>query len=250
MSRTRDRNGKAAHYGLPSRIEACLFDLDGVLTQTAALHAVAWKALFDDFLRMRAWAIGDSFAPFDPIVDYGQYVDGKLRMDGARAFLASRDIHLSDSQLIALAERKDGIFLRLLQEQPIEKYEGSVRYVAAVHQGGLKTAVVTSSRHGQKVLSAAGLEGLFDVRIDGEIAAEKKLAGKPAPDTYLAAAYATGMPPKAAAVFEDAIAGVEAGRAGRFGWVVGVDRLGHAEELRTHGADVVVDDLSRLLEST
>jgi beta-phosphoglucomutase family hydrolase len=239
-----------ATFGLPPGMRACLFDLDGVLTKTAALHAEAWKQLFDDYLRERALATGTPFVAFDAATDYDRYVDGKLRIDGARSFLVSRNLRLPESQVAALAQRKDKFFLGLLKKKRVETYEGSVRYVEAVRTGGLKTAVVTASRHGRQVLGAAELSALFDVRIDGVTAGAEHLAGKPAPDSYLAAARALGVPPSQAAVFEDAIAGVEAGRAGHFGYVVGVDRAGQAGALRQHGADVVVSDLSLLLEHT
>lgn len=239
-----------APLGLPPAISAGLFDLDGVLTKTAALHAAAWKQLFDGYLYERARRTGEPFVPFDVVADYGKYVDGKLRIDGAHSFLVSRHIRLPISEVAALADRKDELFLGLLKKESIETYEGSVRYVEVTRACGLKTAVVTSSRHGRQVLDAAALGGLFDARIDGVTAAAEHLAGKPAPDAYLAAAKAVGVLPREAAVFEDALAGVEAGRAGRFGYVVGIEhtgQAGQAEALRLHGADVVVGDLSLLL---
>jgi len=237
-----------ATLGLPPATRACLFDLDGVLTQTAQLHATAWKQMFDDFLRSWSGAHGQPFIPFDPAGDYTQYVDGKLRIDGARSFLRSRGIQLPEDTVQELASRKDGILLRLMTERGVETYGGSVRYVHAARDAGLRTAVVSSSKHTQQALAAAGIADLFDAKVDGIIAAEQHLAGKPAPDTYVAAAHAVGVDPAQAAVFEDAISGVEAGRAGHFGYVVGVDRVGQAAELRRHGADVVVTDLAALLE--
>jgi beta-phosphoglucomutase family hydrolase len=242
------RRTAQATLGLPPGTRACLFDLDGVLTQTAKLHAAAWKQVFDEYLREWSASAGRPFIPFDPVHDYTQYVDGKLRVDGARAFLASRGIHLPADAVRDLAGRKDEILLQLLQHEPVETYDGSVRYVRAVREAGLRTAVVSSSKHTEPVLVSAGIADLFDARIDGVVAEEEHLAGKPAPVTYLAAARAVGVEPAQAAVFEDALAGVEAGRAGHFACVVGVDRVGQAAELRRHGADVVVTDLAQLLE--
>ncbi len=245
--------------GLPGSIRACLFDLDGVLTETATLHAKAWKQMFDDFLSARARSTGQPFVPFDPIHDYDRYVDGKPRDDGTHSFLASRGIQLpegtdSDPETVdtihGLGKRKNTIVLNLMREQGVEAYPGSVRYLHAVKEAGLLTAVVSSSKNCRQVLISAGIEKFFDARIDGVVAAEKKLAGKPAPDTYLAAARALGVTADQAVIFEDALAGVEAGRAGRFGFVIGVDRTGQADELRSHGADVVVTDLEQLMEAT
>ena len=229
--------------GLPPQIDACLFDLDGVLTQTAHVHAAAWKRTFDDWLRARA----APFVPFDATADYARYVDGKLREDGVRAFLASRDIAVSESEVRAIGDRKNARLETLLRDHPVATYAGSIRYVHAVRDAGLRTAVVSSSKNTQQVLRSAGIADLFDARIDGVVAKERHLNGKPAPDTFLAGAEAVGAQPAQAAVFEDALAGVAAGRAGHFGLVVGVDRVGQAEDLRRNGADVVVDDLSELL---
>jgi Cof subfamily protein (haloacid dehalogenase superfamily)/beta-phosphoglucomutase family hydrolase len=238
-----------ATLGLPSTTRACLFDLDGVLTQTAKLHAAAWKEMFDAYLRARASATGAPFVPFDAVHDYTTYVDGKLRVDGAHAFLASRGIRPSDDEARDLASRKDEILVALMQRRPVETYAGSLRYLHAVRDAGLRTAVVSASKHCREVLDSAGIAALFDTRIDGNVAAAEHLAGKPAPDSYLAAAQALGVAPAQAVVFEDALAGVEAGRAGHFGYVVGVDRVGQASELRRHGADVVVTDLAALMGS-
>ncbi|MCU1281585.1 MAG: Beta-phosphoglucomutase [bacterium] len=237
-----------AALGLPAGTRACLFDLDGVLTQTAKLHAAAWQRMFDDYLLDWANTCSEPFVPFDPVRDYTLYVDGKLRIDGARSFLASRGIELTEDALAGLAARKDELLIDLLGHERVEVYDGSVRYVHAARQAGLRTAVVSSSRHTAQVLASAGIADLFDARIDGVVAAAEHLAGKPAPDTYLAAAHALGVDAAQAVVFEDALAGVEAGRAGHFGYVVGVDRVGQAAELRRHGADVVVSDLAALLE--
>jgi beta-phosphoglucomutase family hydrolase len=237
-----------AAIALPAHIRACLFDLDGVLTQTAKLHAVAWKQLFDAFLRERSGGAAQPFVPFDAAADYARYVDGKLRLDGAKAFLASRGIVVEEAVVEHLASRKDALLLELLRTGPVETYPGSVRFVKAVRKASLRTAVVSASQHCREVLASAGLTELFDVRIDGVVAAEERLPGKPAPDTVLAAARRLGVDAPHAAVFEDALSGVEAGRAGRFGYVVGVDRAGQAAALRSRGADVVVTDLGALLE--
>jgi beta-phosphoglucomutase family hydrolase len=242
------RRTAQATLGLPPGTRACLFDLDGVLTQTAKIHAAAWKQVFDEYLREWSARAGRPFVAFDPLHDYTRYVDGKLRVDGARAFLTSRGIQLPEGAVRDLARRKDEILLQLLQHERVETYGGSVRYVRAVRGAGLRTAVVSSSKHTQPVLVAAGIADLFHANIDGVVAEEEHLAGKPAPVTYLAAAHAVGVDPAQSAVFEDALAGVEAGRAGHFGYVVGVDRVGQAAELRQHGADVVVTDLAQLLE--
>lgn len=234
--------------GLPLAIRACLFDLDGVLTQTAKIHAAAWKEIFDAYLRERSQATGDPFMPFE-VADYTRYVDGKLRIDGARSFLASRGIVLIEGAIAELAGRKDEVMVALLRERHVQTYAGSVRFVEAVRKAGLRTAVVSASRHCQEVLESAGIADFFDVRVDGVNAAAEHLAGKPKPDTFLAAAQAIGADPSQSAVFEDALAGVEAGRAGHFGFVVGVDRVGQANELRRHGADIVVTDLGTLLEA-
>ena len=243
-------------FGLPEAVRACLFDLDGVLTQTARVHAAAWKGMFDAYLRRRAAASGEPFRPFDDVVDYDEYVDGKPRYDGVRSFLASRGITLPEGSpddppnaetVHGLGNRKNELVQRLIREQGVQTYEGSVRYVRAVRDAGLSTAVVSSSANCREVLQAAGIEDLFDARVDGEVAAREHLRGKPAPDTFLAGARALGVSASEAAVFEDALAGVEAGRAGGFACVVGVDRVGQAEALREHGGDVVVRDLSELL---
>jgi beta-phosphoglucomutase family hydrolase len=244
--------------GLPDAIEACLFDLDGVLTQTAEVHAAAWKKMFDAFLRERANRTGTPFEPFDPVADYDEYVDGKPRYDGVRSFLSARGIELSEGTpddppsaetIHGLGNRKNELVLAMFQRQGVRVYEGSVRYVRAAREAGLDRAVVTSSANAHEVLVAAGIDDLFDVRIDGVVAARDQLQGKPAPDTFLAAARALGVSAAQAAVFEDALAGVAAGRAGRFGLVVGVDRVGQAAALRKHGADLVVTDLAELIDS-
>jgi beta-phosphoglucomutase family hydrolase len=243
--------------GLPDGVRACLFDLDGVLTQTAKVHAAAWKQMFDEFLRSRAAQSGGRFVPFDEVEDYDRYVDGKPRADGVRSFLRSRGIELPEGAaddpperetVAGLGKRKNEIVLRLIHEHGVAPYEGSVRYVEAARAAGLRRAVVSSSTNCRDVLRAASIEDLFEVRIDGHVAEQEHLNGKPAPDTFLAGARALGMDASDAAVFEDALAGVEAGRAGDFAFVVGVDRVGQADELRDHGADVVVKDLADLLD--
>ncbi len=242
--------------GLPDAIRACLFDMDGVLTRTETVHAAAWKEMFDAFLRARSERTGEPFVPFDEIRDYDDYVDGRPREEGVRSFLASRGIELPDGEpddppdaetIHALGERKNEILLRLIRERGVQVYEDTLRFLEAVERQGLARAVVSSSTNAHDVLEAAGLAGRFDVVIDGVVAAREHLKGKPAPDTFLAAARAVGAEPANAAVFEDAEAGVAAGRAGHFGFVVGVDRAGQAEALRAHGADVVVSDLTELL---
>jgi beta-phosphoglucomutase family hydrolase len=253
----RSENVDSPMLGLPSEIAACLFDLDGVLTQTATVHAEAWKAMFDGFLRARSERTGEPFVPFDEVKDYDEFVDGKPRYDGVRSFLASRGIALPEGDpsdaprresIAGLGNRKNELVLRLIHRSGVAAYDGSVRYVEAVGDAGLHRAVVSSSANCREVLVAAGIEDLFEVRIDGLVAVREHLKGKPAPDTFLAAAHWLGVQPSRGAVFEDALAGVEAGRAGRFGFVVGVDRTGQAEALREHGADVVVSDLAELLD--
>lgn len=245
-------------FGLPAGIRACLFDLDGVLTQTAKVHEAAWKQMFDEFLHSYSERNRIPFRAFDE-ADYAKYVDGKPRADGTRSFLASRGINLSEGTpddppaaetVYGLGNRKNELVLRMIRDQGVQVYDGSVQYVRAVRDAGFKTAVVSSSANTREVLQSAGIEDLFQARIDGIIATDEHLKGKPAPDTFLAGARAVDVPPAEAVVFEDAQAGVEAGRAGNFGYVVGVDRIGQADALRQHGADVVVKDLSELLGNT
>lgn len=243
--------------GLPDGTRACLFDLDGVLTDTASVHAAAWKQMFDDLLRARAERDGTPFEPFDVAADYGPYVDGKPRLDGTRAFLASRGIELPDGgpdddpdaeTIAALSTKKNDLVQVKIATVGVEVYPGSVRYLQAVRAAGLATAVVSSSANAEQVLAVADLAKYIDQRMDGVTAKARGLPGKPAPDTFLAAAADLGVDRADAVVFEDALAGVESGKAGGFGFVVGVDRLGHADKLRSHGADVVVADLSELLD--
>jgi beta-phosphoglucomutase family hydrolase len=242
--------------GLPDGVTACLFDMDGVITQTAKVHDAAWKEMFDEFLR--EWSAGHKvpFVPFDPVRDYDEYVDGKPRMEGTASFLQSRGIELPAGEesdppgahtVWGLSNKKNDLILKVLARDGVQVYEGSARYVKAVREAGLRTAIVSSSANTQAVLLAAGVADLFDARVDHQVAQARKLPGKPAPDTFLEAARLLGVPAASGCVFEDALAGVAAGRAGNFGFVVGVDRVGQAEQLRAHGADVVVKDLAELL---
>jgi beta-phosphoglucomutase family hydrolase len=243
-------------FGLPDGVSACLFDMDGVVTQTATVHAAAWKQMFDEFLREHAQGSGTKFVPFDPHHEYDTYVDGKPRLDGTRSFLESRGIHLPEGTpldppgtptLYGLSNRKNNLVLEKIAAGGVQVYEGSIAYIKAVRKAGIGTAVVSASANTVQVLQSAGIEDLFDVRIDGVIAKQRALRGKPEPDTFLAAAEALGVPAANAVVFEDAQAGVAAGHAGHFALVVGVDRVGQAAELKEHGADIVVTDLSELL---
>jgi beta-phosphoglucomutase family hydrolase len=230
--------------------------MDGVLTRTAEVHARAWKQAFDTFLERRAQAQGEPFEPFDTGKDYDEYVDGKPRLDGVRSFLDSRGITLPDGSaddapdqatVNGVGNRKNEILLELIRTDGVEPYEGSVRYVHAALEQGLRCAVVSSSTNTHDVLAAAGMGDLFEKVIDGNVVTRDHLDGKPAPDSYLAGAEAIGVDPAHAAVFEDALSGVEAGANGHFGCVVGVDRVGQGEALSAHGADIVVTDLAQLL---
>ncbi|MFG2123047.1 HAD family hydrolase [Streptomyces sp. NPDC048710] len=238
--------------GLPDTILACLFDLDGVVTKTAVVHAAAWKETFDAFLREYE---GPQGRPFDEIADYDEYVDGRPRADGVRSFLDSRGIHLPeggpddppDARTVhGLGNRKNDLLLERIRTGGVEAYEGTLHYLEAVRAQGLRTAIVSSSANCQDVLRAVGAEHFFDVRIDGVVAAERNLPGKPHPDTFLAAAHELGVEPAQSAVFEDALAGMDAGRSGGFGYVVGVDRVGQTDALYAHGASIVVKDLAEL----
>ncbi len=243
--------------GLPDGVRGCLFDLDGVLTKTALVHAAAWKEMFDGYLRERARQTGQPFAAFDPVGDYDEYVDGKPRAEGTRSFLDARGIDLPDGSdddppgaptVHGLGNRKNEIVLRRIRADGVAAYEGSVRYVRAARDAGLRRGVVSSSANCRDVLATTGITDLFEAVIDGVVAGREHLPGKPAPDTFLAGARALGVPPSAAVVFEDALAGVAAGRAGAFRYVVGVDRAGQADALLAHGADIVVTDLAELLD--
>jgi beta-phosphoglucomutase family hydrolase len=237
--------------GLPDGVTACLFDMDGVVTKTAVVHAAAWKQMFDEFLRTQPGQ-----APFDSVKDYDDYVDGKPRLEGTESFLDSRHISLPTGDpddkpgahtVYGLSNRKNELVLVVLKRDGVEVYPGSRRYIDAVRAAGLKTAIVSSSANTEAVLTAGGVADLFDARVDANVAKERGLHGKPAPDTFLEAARMLGVAPADAAVYEDALAGVAAGHAGKFGLVVGVDRVGQADQLREHGADVVVKDLADLL---
>ncbi|HET9170763.1 MAG TPA: beta-phosphoglucomutase family hydrolase [Actinospica sp.] len=253
-----DVSDPAAALGLAPGTRGCLFDLDGVLTATAKIHAEAWKKTFDTFLAAYDRRTGRQDAPFDKAADYENYVDGKTREDGIRSFLASRGIEIPDGgaedapgteSVHGIGEAKQWAFMSLLEQHGPQVYEGSVRYVKAAREAGLGCAVVTSSTNCADILRAAKIADLFDGTVDGHDVAAQHLHGKPAPDSYLAGAKVLGIDPGHAAVFEDALSGVEAGHAGSFGTVVGVDRVGgdHAAHLSEHGATVVVKDLSDLL---
>jgi beta-phosphoglucomutase family hydrolase len=242
--------------GLPEPITACLFDMDGVITQTAKVHDAAWKEMFDAFLRDWSAAHDQPFVPFDPESDYDQYVDGKPRIEGTMSFLQSRGIELPMGEesdppgkptIWGLSNQKNELVQKVIERDGVQAYEGSVRYVTAAREAGLRTAIVSSSANTEAVLKAAGVESLFEVRVDHQVAEAAKLRGKPAPDTFLEAARLLGVAAANATVYEDALAGVAAGRAGHFGFVVGVDRVGQADQLHAHGADVVVKDLAELL---
>lgn len=245
--------------GLPEHITTCLFDLDGVLTDTASVHNRAWKQMFDEFLRDRAHRTGEPFVPFDSDSDYSQYVDGRPRADGVRTFLHSRGIELPEGgrddppeadTVYGLGNRKNATLQQAIERDGVKVYDGSRDYLKAAAAAGLRRVVVSSSANTEQVLRVTGLLELVEGRIDGVAIAERGLAGKPAPDTFVEGARCVGATPQQSTVFEDALAGVEAGKAGRFGFVVGVNRVNdeHARELRDHGADVVVADLSDLLE--
>ena len=242
--------------GLPDTITACLFDMDGVITQTAKVHDKAWKEMFDEFLKDWSKAHNQPFVPFDADKDYNEYVDGKPRTDGIESFLQSRNIKLPEGQesdqpgmqtVYGLGNRKNDLFVQVMKRDGVQPYEGSVRYLEAVRKAGLRTAIVSSSANTADVLKVAGVADYFEVRIDHQAAQEHHLKGKPAPDTFLEAARELGVPAANAVVYEDAQSGVAAGKAGHFGFVVGVDRVGQADQLRAHGADVVVKDLADLL---
>jgi len=246
----------SSSLGLPEQVRACLFDLDGVLTETAKVHAAAWKEMFDNYLRQRAQQTGAKFVPFDSSQDYDDYVDGKPRLDGTQSFLQSRGINLPEGSpddkpgsptIYGLSNEKNNLVVEKIRTDGVKVYDGTIRYIKAVRAAGLRTAIVSSSANTVDVLNAAGIADLFDARVDGIVAKERHLKGKPAPDTFLAAAQDLGVSPGHAAVFEDAQSGVAAGHAGHFALVVGVDRVGQADELRKHGADIVVQDVAELL---
>ena len=239
------------------RYDAVLFDLDGVITNTATLHAACWKRMFDEYLQKRANQRGEAFRSFDLANDYRLYVDGKPRFDGVRDFLRSRGIELPEGSrddpaeletVCGLGNRKNELVNEVIEDKGVEPYEGSMRLIDQLRRRGFKIAVVTSSQNCTAVLKAAKLDAFFDARVDGDVMHEQHLAGKPAPDTFLAAAKLLGSEPARSVVIEDAIAGVEAGSRGKFGLVIGVARKGNADELRQHGAHLVVNDLSELAD--
>jgi beta-phosphoglucomutase family hydrolase len=249
--------GTKTTLGLPETITTCLFDLDGVITKTAIVHGAAWKQMFDEFLA--AWS-KENDAPqpeFDPRGDYDKYVDGKPRYDGVRSFLASRGITIEDgtpedpptaNTVCGLGNRKNDLVQLLIERDGVEAYPGTVEYLDAAKAQGFKLAVVSSSANCKAILKSCDLLDYFGEIMDGEVAMRERIKGKPAPDTFIAAAKALQTEPAHAAVYEDALAGVESGRAGNFGYVIGVNRVGQAEALKEHGADIVVDDLKELLE--
>lgn len=233
-----------------------LFDLDGVLTDTASLHAACWKQVFDELLKRRAKEQGESFRPFEIETDYRRYVDGKARLDGVRDFLASRNMKLpegsqhspaDEESVYGIAQRKDALFERALRDEGPKVFEGSVRWLRRLRDEGFRTAVVSASHHCSQVLRATGLDTMVDAEVDGKLADRLALRGKPAPDAFLEAARQLGVQPQRCVVVEDAVAGVQAGRAGGFGLVIGVARQGQREELTVAGADLVVSDFEEML---
>jgi beta-phosphoglucomutase family hydrolase len=240
-----------------AQYDAVLLDLDGVITDTAKLHAACWKQMFDEYLRNRATQTGEAFRPFDLATDYRLYVDGKPRFDGVRDFLASRGLQLPEGSpddppqvetVGGLGNRKNDLINDIIQEVGVEAYGGSVKLIHQLRDQRFKIAVVTSSQNCTAVLKAAKLDALFDVQVDGNVIEAQQLAGKPAPDTFLMAAKLLRVEPTRTVVIEDAISGVQAGSAGNFGLVVGVARKGNAEELKHHGAHLVVNDLGELVD--
>jgi len=239
------------------KYDAVLFDLDGVITDTATIHATCWKKMFDAYLQQRAADTGEPFRPFEIATDYRLYVDGKPRFDGVRDFLTSRGIHLPEGTpddppqaetVGGLGNRKNALVNEVIDAVGVEPYEGSVKLIRQLRQQGFKVAVVTSSQNCDTVLKAAKLDDCFEVRVDGNMVRAQHLAGKPAPDTFLMAAKLLGADPTRSVVIEDAISGVQAGRKGNFGFVIGVARKGNAEELRHNGAHLVVSDLGELVD--
>ena len=239
------------------RYDAVLFDLDGVITNTAKMHAACWKQMFDEYLQKRAAGRGEPFRPFELATDYRIYVDGKPRFDGVRDFLTARGIQLQEGSpddppqaetVCGLGNRKNELVNKVIEEVGVEPYEGTVKLIHQLRHQGFKIAVVTSSQNCDAVLKAAKLGAFFKVRVDGNTIHAQHLSGKPAPDTFLTAAQQLGVDPTRAVVVEDAISGVQAGCNGNFGLVIGVARKGNAEELRRHGAHLVVNDLGELIE--
>jgi beta-phosphoglucomutase family hydrolase len=257
QSKSRRVVTRARSVIIRDQYDAVLFDLDGVITDTASLHAACWKRMFDEYLQKRATQRGEAFRPFDLAVDYRLYVDGKPRFDGVRDFLTSRVIQLPEGTpddppeletVCALGNRKNDLINEIIEQRGVEPYEGSVRLIHQLRHDRFKLAVVTSSQNCTTVLKAAKLNGIFDVQVDGNAIEDQQLAGKPAPDTFLLAARLLGVEPARAVVIEDAISGVQAGRSGKFGLVIGVARKGNAEELKGHGAHLVVKDLGELVD--
>jgi beta-phosphoglucomutase family hydrolase len=253
----RSRQPKSKYAITRDRYDAVLLDLDGVITDTASVHAACWKQMFDEYLQKRATQRSEVFRPFDPAVDYRLYVDGKPRFDGVRDFLTSRGIKLPEGgpddppeaeTVCGLGNRKNDLVNKIIEDTGVEPYEGSVKLIRQLRQRGFKIAVVTSSQNCTVVLRAAKLDALFDIRVDGNTILAEHLAGKPAPDTFLKAAKLLGVEPSRAVVIEDALSGVEAGSKGSFGLVIGVARKGNADELRRHGAHLVVNDLGELVD--
>ena len=237
--------------------DAVLFDLDGVVTDTASIHATCWKQMFDQYLRNPARNRGEAFRPFELATDYRLYVDGKPRFDGVRDFLASRGIHLPEGNpedptdvetVCGLGNRKNDLVNLVIADVGVDPYDGTVRFIHQLRRNGFKIAVVTSSQNCTAVLKAAKLDDLFEVQVDGNTIHAQRLAGKPAPDTFLMAAKLLGCEPERTVVIEDAISGVQAGASGRFGLVIGIARKGNAEELKHHGAHLIVDDLGELVD--
>jgi len=240
-----------------AQYDAVLLDLDGVITDTAGIHAACWKQMFDEYLQKQGTQRGEAFHPFDIATDYRLYVDGKPRYDGVRDFLKSRGIELPEGSpddppqaetVGGLGNRKNDLVNKIIEEKGVEPYEGSVELIHQLRHQEFKLAVVTSSQNCTVVLKAAKLDGVFDAQVDGNMIHARHLAGKPAPDTFLMGAKLLGVEPGRAVVIEDALSGVEAGSAGGFGLVIGVARKGNAEELRRHGAHLVVNDLGELVD--
>jgi beta-phosphoglucomutase family hydrolase len=243
------------HVISTGKYDAVIFDLDGVVTQTSAVHAAAWKRLFDGFLEEHARATDEPFAPFDLERDYRLYVDGKPRYDGVRDFLASRGIALPQGEpsdaagtatVCGLGNRKDEYFVAEVRENGVKTYPSTIALIHELHEAGLGVGLMSSSRNTAMVLEATGTTSLFDQRVDGVVSDELGLAGKPDPAAYLETARRLDVEPARAVVVEDALSGVEAGRRGGFGLVIGVDRLDQAGALLEHGADVVVPDLAQV----
>lgn len=235
---------------------AVLFDLDGVLTATAKIHAICWKQMFDEYLQQKSMVTGAPFQPFDIDQDYRLYVDGKLRYEGVQSFLKSRTIEIpwgtpesfpQEETVCGLGNRKDRLVNELLAAGNVSVFDGSIELVRYLRGRNIRTAVVSASKNCEAILKAAGISDLFELRVDGKVAESLALPGKPEPATFLKAAELLGVEPQQAVVVEDAIVGVQAGQRGGFGLVIGVDRHGDAQALKENGADLVVSDLAELL---